>query len=70
MVNSERDHSTASMDIFSAFRMRPVLIPDEDGAPVRHVYGEDVVQAIVRLPKAGLAKAAHITMAGRDVVFG
>src|ERR1700731_361061 len=50
MVNSERDHYDRIYGYFLRIQDGgPVLIPEEDGAPVRHVYGEDVVQAIVRL---------------------
>jgi len=53
MVNSERDHYDRIYGYF--FRIQdegPLLIPDEEGAPVRHVYGEDVVQAITRLAES------------------
>ena len=50
MVNSERDHYDRIYGYFLRIQDEgPILIPDEDGAPVRHVYGEDVVQAISRL---------------------
>ncbi len=53
MVNSERDHYDRIYGYFLRIQDEgPILIPDEDGAPVRHVYGEDVVQAIVRLAKS------------------
>jgi nucleoside-diphosphate-sugar epimerase len=54
MVNSERDHYDRIYGYFLRIQDGgPVLIPDEDGAPVRHVYSEDVVQAIVRLAENG-----------------
>ncbi len=50
MVNSERDHYDR---IYGYFRRLqdggPILIPEGDSAPLRHVYGEDVAQAIVQL---------------------
>jgi len=50
MVNSERDHYDRIYGYFLRIQDEGlILIPDEDGPPVRHVYGEDVVQAIVRL---------------------
>jgi nucleoside-diphosphate-sugar epimerase len=50
MVNSERDHYDRIYGYFLRIQDEgPILIPDGDGAPVRHVYGEDVVQAITRL---------------------
>jgi nucleoside-diphosphate-sugar epimerase len=50
MVNSERDHYDRIYGYFLRIQDEgPILIPDEAGVPVRHVYGEDVVQAITRL---------------------
>ena len=49
MVNSERDHYDRMYGYFLRIQDGgPVLIPEGDGAPVRHVYGGDVVQAILR----------------------
>jgi nucleoside-diphosphate-sugar epimerase len=57
MVNSERDHYDRIYGYFLRIQDGgPVLVPDEDGAPVRHVYGEDVVQAIVRLAEHDFGK--------------
>jgi nucleoside-diphosphate-sugar epimerase len=57
MVNSERDHYDRIYGYFLRIQDEgPILIPDEDGAPVRHVYGEDVVQAIVRLTESEMGK--------------
>jgi nucleoside-diphosphate-sugar epimerase len=66
MVNSERDH----YDRIYGYYLRiqdggPVLIPEEDGAPVRHVYGEDVVQAITRLVENELGKGTAYNI-GQD----
>ncbi len=57
MVNSERD----SYDRIYGYWLRlqdggPIVIPDDAGLPVRHVYGEDVVQAILRLTQSELGK--------------
>lgn len=53
MVNSERDHYDRLYGYFLRIQDEgPILIPDQDGAPVRHVYGEDVVQAITRLTES------------------
>jgi nucleoside-diphosphate-sugar epimerase len=50
MVNSERDHYDRIYGYFLRIQDGgPVLIPEGDGLPLRHVYGEDVVQAVVRL---------------------
>jgi nucleoside-diphosphate-sugar epimerase len=62
MVNSERDHF---------FRLRnylaraqdggPVLIPaEEPHLPLRHVYGKDVVSAVMRAIDAGINGAFNI----------
>ena len=57
MVNSERDHYDRIYGYFLRIQDEgPILIPDEDGAPVRHVYGEDVVQAITRLTESEKSK--------------
>ena len=50
MVNSERDHYDRVYGYFLRIQDGgQVLIPEGAGLPVRHVYGEDVAQAIVRL---------------------
>ena len=49
MINSERDHYHRIYGY--TLRLRdggPILVPDGHGLPLRHVYGEDVVQAILR----------------------
>jgi nucleoside-diphosphate-sugar epimerase len=62
MVNSERDHYDRIYGYFLRIQDEgPILIPDEDGAPVRHVYGEDVVQAIVRLAEDEKGKGCALT---------
>jgi nucleoside-diphosphate-sugar epimerase len=48
MVNSERDHFHRIQGYL--WRLRdggPLLIPEDDGIQLRHVYGEDVVAAIL-----------------------
>ncbi|MFL6313843.1 MAG: SDR family oxidoreductase [Terriglobales bacterium] len=57
MVNSERDHYDRIYGYFLRVQDEgPILIPNDDGAPVRHVYGEDVVQAILRLVESDKGK--------------
>lgn len=66
MVNSERDHYDRIYGYFLRIQDGgPVLIPDEDGLPVRHVYGEDVVQAIVRLAENELGRGCAYNI-GQD----
>ncbi len=50
MVNSERDHYDRIYGYFLRLQDGgPILVPDEPGLLLRHVYGDDVVQAIMRL---------------------
>ncbi len=66
MVNSERDHYDRIYGYFLRIQDEgPILIPDEDGAPVRHVYGEDVVQAILRLAESDKSKGCAYNI-GQD----
>jgi nucleoside-diphosphate-sugar epimerase len=66
MVNSERDHYDRIYGYFLRIQDEgPLLIPDEDGAPVRHVYGEDVVQAIMRLAESDLGRGCAYNI-GQD----
>jgi nucleoside-diphosphate-sugar epimerase len=66
MVNSERDHYDRIYGYFLRLQDGgPLLLPDEDGAPVRHVYGEDVVQAIVRLAESEAGKGCAYNI-GQD----
>jgi nucleoside-diphosphate-sugar epimerase len=57
MVNSERDHYNRIYGYFLRLQDGgPILVPEDDGLPVRHVYGEDVVQAILCLAGSDLGK--------------
>lgn len=48
MVNSERDHLSRIYGYLSRLQDGgPILIPAEPGLPLRHVYSEDVVNAIL-----------------------
>jgi nucleoside-diphosphate-sugar epimerase len=62
MVNSERDHYDRIYGYFLRLRDGgPILVPEDvpdevhnhGGAPIRHVYGDDVVQAILRIITTG-----------------
>jgi len=49
MVNSERDHYGRIYGYFLRLQDGgPIVIPEGNGLPVRHVYGEDVIQAIMK----------------------
>jgi nucleoside-diphosphate-sugar epimerase len=66
MVNSERDHYDRIYGYFLRVQDEgPILIPEDDGAPVRHVYGEDVVQAILRLAEGEKGKGCAYNI-GQD----
>ncbi|HEX7288393.1 MAG TPA: NAD-dependent epimerase/dehydratase family protein [Candidatus Angelobacter sp.] len=57
MVNSERDHYGRIHGYWLRLRDGgPILVPEGPGLPLRHVYGHDVVQAIVRLAQSDLGK--------------
>src|SRR5581483_8231003 len=57
MVNSERDHHDRIYGYFLRLQDGgPIVIPEGDGLPVRHVYGEDVVQAIMKLAGSDVGK--------------
>lgn len=57
MVNSERDHYDRIYGYFLRLQDGgPILIPEGEGLPVRHVYGEDVVQAIMKLAGSDVGK--------------
>jgi nucleoside-diphosphate-sugar epimerase len=78
MVNSERDHYDRIYGYFLRLQDGgPVLIPqdgvlehrlsgdpdEEVGLPLRHVYGEDVVQAIMRLAAGDVGKGRAFNIA-------
>lgn len=64
MVNSERDHYDRIYGYFLRLQDGgPVLIPEGDGLPLRHVYGEDVVRAMMRLAESDLGKGRAYNIA-------
>jgi nucleoside-diphosphate-sugar epimerase len=57
MVNSERDHYDRIYGYFLRLQdAGPILVPDDQDLLLRHVYGGDVVQAILRLTGSDLGK--------------
>ena len=57
MVNSARDHYGRIYGYWLRLRDGgPILVPDGPGLPLRHVYGEDVIQSIVRVTQSDLAR--------------
>jgi len=64
MVNSERDHYDRIYGYFLRVQDDgPILVPEGPGLPVRHVYGEDVTQAIVTLLGSDKGKGAAYNIA-------
>jgi nucleoside-diphosphate-sugar epimerase len=63
IVNSERDHYDRLYGYFLRLRDGgPILVPDGPALPLRHVYGEDVTQAVLKLAAgdAGIGRAFNI----------
>jgi len=57
IVNSERDHYDRLYGYFLRLQDGgPIVVPQEEGLPLRHVYGEDVTQAILRAAAAETGK--------------
>jgi nucleoside-diphosphate-sugar epimerase len=57
MVNSERDHYERIYGYFLRLDDGgPMLLPDDAGLPLRHVYGDDVVHSIVRIANSDLGR--------------
>lgn len=59
MVNSERDHFHRLYNYILRLKDGgPILVPSTPNYPLRHVYGEDVVNAILSLIDSGKGKGA------------
>lgn len=57
MIHGERDHYGRILGYTRRLQDGgPVLVPEEPALPVRHVYCEDVAQAVVRCIESGLGK--------------
>ena len=69
IVNSERDHYDRIYGYFLRLMDGgPILIPDEPGLPLRHVYGQDVVKAILRVSDGGLGKGRAYNIGQDDTL--
>ncbi|MCC6615442.1 MAG: precorrin-6A/cobalt-precorrin-6A reductase [Anaerolineae bacterium] len=69
MVNSERDHFFRLYNY--VLRLRdggPVLAPSTPNYPLRHVYGGDVINAIVRIAETGLGKGRAYNISQDETV--
>ena len=68
MVNSERDHFHRIRNYLARVRDGgPILIPAGPHLPLRHVYGKDVVKAVMRAAAAGIDGAFNV---GQDETLG
>src|SRR5262249_1994669 len=57
MVNSERDHYERIYGYFLRLEDGgPILLPDDTGLSLRHVYGGDVARAVAQIAKTDLGK--------------
>jgi nucleoside-diphosphate-sugar epimerase len=64
MVNGERDHYDRIYGYFLRIQDGgPILVPEGAGLPVRHVYGDDVAQAILRLTESEVGKGRAYNIA-------
>lgn len=70
MINSERDHYHRIYGYMLRLRDGgPILVPDGPGYPLRHVYGEDVVQAILRVIENDSAKGQVLNIGQDESMF-
>jgi nucleoside-diphosphate-sugar epimerase len=66
IVNSERDHYDRVYGYFLRLQDGgPIVVPEDGKLPLRHVYGEDVTQAIMRLAESGLGRGCAYNI-GQD----
>jgi nucleoside-diphosphate-sugar epimerase len=69
MVNSERDHFHRIQGYLLRLRDGgPILLPQGTDLPLRHVYGEDVVQAVLRLAHTSVGKGEAYNIAQDETV--
>lgn len=69
MVNSERDHYDRIYGYFLRLQDGgPIVIPEGDALPVRHVYGEDVARAIMKLAESDMGKGRAYNIGQNETV--
>ena len=69
MINSERDHYGRILGYVRRLEDGgPILIPEGNGLPLRHVYGEDVAQAIVMLIESRRGKGQALNLSQDETV--
>ena len=70
MVNSERDHFGRIYGYLLRLQDGgPLLVPDGPHLPLRHVYGDDVVRAIIHLLKTGQGKGQAYNISQDETVL-
>lgn len=66
MIHSERDHYARLRDYLARLRDGgPILVPDGESLPIRHIYGDDVVAAVLAAARADAA-AGRAYNVGQD----
>ena len=69
MVNSERDHYDRIYGYFLRLQDGgPIVIPEGDALPVRHVYGEDVARAIMKFAESDMGKGRAYNIGQNETV--
>lgn len=69
MVNSERDHFARLYNYILRIKDGgPILVPSTPNYPLRHVYGGDVIQAIIRLIETGGGKGRAYNISQDETV--
>ncbi len=69
MVSSERDHYGRILGYVRRLEDGgPILVPEGNGLPLRHVYGEDVARTIVGLIESGRGKGQALNLSQDETV--
>jgi nucleoside-diphosphate-sugar epimerase len=69
MVNSERDHHSRIHGYLLRLKDGgPILLPDRPHLPLRHVYGHDVVKAIIHLLETGAGKGQAYNISQEETI--
>ena len=69
MVNSERDHFLRLYNYLLRIRDGgPILVPDAPQYPLRHVYGDDVVRAVLALLMRGPSRGEVFNISQDETV--
>jgi len=68
MVNCERDHFHRFIINLRLKDGGPILVPSTPNYPLRHVYADDVVSAVIRLIETGQSKGAAYNISQDETV--